>query len=174
MFSAKNFVLKSILTLLVFITLAGFSPQKNKNGKKNSANFHNDSIVCDSIIKVAEKHIKKPYCYGSRVPNCFDCSGFVSHVFKQFEVSLPHCSSCQAQLGKFVSFVNATAGDLIFFTGRNKNSETVGHVGIVTEQKDDKIFFIHASVQAGVIVSNTKEDYYASRLMFVKRIHIEP
>lgn len=173
MFSAKKIVLKSFLTLLVFITLAGFSPKKNKYSKVNTANFYNDSSVCDSMIQIAEQYIKKPYCYGSRVPNCFDCSGFVAHVFKQFEVSLPPCSSCQAQLGKFVSFKNATTGDLIFFTGRNKNSETVGHVGIVTEQKDDKIFFIHASVQAGVIVSNTTETYYKDRLMFVKRVSID-
>ncbi|MDI1232791.1 MAG: C40 family peptidase [bacterium] len=126
----------------------------------------------DSLLAFANRYLNKPYCYGSKPPKCFDCSGFVQFCFSQFNVQLPHSSHSSAFLGKFVSVEHARKGDLIFFTGRNHASETVGHVGIVTELKDDKIYFIHASVQAGVIISNTEEDYYKKRFMMVKRFKL--
>lgn len=93
-------------------------------------------------------------------------------MFGNFGKVVPNSSGAIALHGKFISFINASKGDLIFFTGRNSQSETVGHVGIVTESKNGLIYFIHASVQAGVIVSNTGEEYYKKRLMFVKRIKL--
>jgi len=145
---------------------------------KSPAFFHvdsaiqNDSTLCDSMLKFASKYLNKPYCYGSNPPKCFDCSGFVNFVFGNFGKVVPNSSGAIALHGKFISFKNASKGDLIFFTGRNSQSETVGHVGIVTESKGGLIYFIHASVQAGVIVSNTGEEYYKKRLMFVKRIKL--
>lgn len=85
---------------------------------------------------------------------------------------MPRSSSEIATTGNFISFGNATAGDLVFFTGSNKNSEDVGHVGIVTKRELNRIYFIHASVQAGVIESHTEEKYYEDRLLFVKRLKI--
>jgi len=136
------------------------------------SSVNNDSALCDSLIRFASKYLNKPYCYGSNPPKCFDCSGFVNFVFGNFGKVVPNSSGAIALHGKFISFKNAQAGDLIFFTGRNSQSETVGHVGIVTEEKAGKIYFIHASVQAGVIVSNTEEDYYKKRLLFVKRVKL--
>ncbi len=138
----------------------------------NKINTFNDSNKCDSLFNYAKQYIGKPYCYGSKPPKCFDCSGFVNHCFSKFGISLPRSSGQIAYKGKFVSLKNAHKGDLIFFTGRNSQSENVGHVGIVEKCENDKIYFIHASVQAGVIVSNTQEDYYAKRLLFVKRVRI--
>ncbi len=126
----------------------------------------------DSLIAFAKRYLHRPYCYGSKPPKCFDCSGFVQFCFKQFNVDLPHSSHSSAFLGKFVSPEHARIGDLIFFTGRNHETETVGHVGIVTEILDGKIYFIHASVQAGVIISNSEEAYYKKRFMMVKRFKL--
>ncbi len=129
-----------------------------------------DSSKADSLIKFAKQYLKKPYCYGSKIPKCFDCSGFVMHCFNKFGKELPHSSQSIAFLGKFVSYGHARRGDLIFFTGRNSASETVGHVGIVTSIENGTINFIHASVQSGVVISNDAEAYYKSRFMFIKRI----
>ena len=131
---------------------------------------NNDKI--DSLLAFANRYLNRPYCYGSKPPKCFDCSGFVQYCFSQFNVSLPHSSHSTAFLGKFVSQEHARKGDLIFFTGREHASETVGHVGIVTELKEGKIYFIHASVQAGVIVSNSEEEYYKKRFMMIKRFKL--
>lgn len=141
---------------------------------KDSIQISNqDSVLKDSVYQFALKWLKKPYCYGSKPPSCFDCSGFVQYCFKQVGKSMPHSSASLAFTGKFVSFSHARKGDLIFFTGRNSQSENVGHVGIVREYKEGKIYFIHASVQAGVIESSSSEDYYKKRLMFVKRIKLD-
>jgi cell wall-associated NlpC family hydrolase len=132
----------------------------------------NNPETCDSLICFAKNYLHKPYCYGSRPPSCFDCSGFTAFVFNHFNAQLPHSSGSMAFLGKFVSFKHASPGDLVFFNGRASGNETIGHVGIVTEFRDGKIFFIHASVQAGVIISNSEEAYYKKRFMFVKRIKL--
>ncbi len=149
--------------------------KKKVNGSSFSVNssIKNDPAVCDSLIQFARIYLKKPYCYGSNVPKCFDCSGFVKFVFSKFAVDLPNSSGSIALKGKFISFKNAAAGDLVFFNGRSYNNETIGHVGIVTSAVNDTISFIHASVQAGVIVSHTGEDYYKKRLLFVKRVAIK-
>ncbi len=132
-----------------------------------------DSLLKDSVYQFALKWLKKPYCYGSKPPACFDCSGFVQYCFNQVGKKMPHSSSSLAFIGKFVSFAHARKGDLIFFTGRNSQSESVGHVGIVREYKDGKIHFIHASVKAGVIESNSQEEYYKKRVLFIKRIKLD-
>lgn len=134
--------------------------------------IQNNQVLCDSLINFARNYLNTPYCYGTNAPKCFDCSGFVQFVFSHFGSKLPNSSGNIAYYGKFISFKNASAGDLIFFNGRNAGTETVGHVGIVTKTEGDAIYFIHASVQAGVIVSNTKESYYSKRLLFVKRVRL--
>lgn len=37
----------------------------------------------DEVISEAQRHLGKPYVWGAAGPNSFDCSGFVSYVFKQ-------------------------------------------------------------------------------------------
>lgn len=37
----------------------------------------------DEVLKEAQKHLGKPYVWGANGPDSFDCSGFVSYVFKQ-------------------------------------------------------------------------------------------
>ncbi|MBC7425843.1 MAG: C40 family peptidase [Bacteroidia bacterium] len=131
-----------------------------------------DTSKQDRLLAYAEKHLGKRYGYGKTGKGGFDCSGFVMQCFNNFGVELPHSSSAMAYLGNFVSFEHARKGDLIFFTGRSSETETVGHVGIVTEIKNNVIYFIHASVQAGVIISNTEEIYYKKRFMLIKRLPI--
>jgi len=165
-----KFYKKNLLLLFIICFLLAFKNKEQKVFLCASSSKFNDSIKCDSLFNYAKQYLHKPYCYGSKPPSCFDCSGFVMHCFLHFGKKLPHSSSSMGYLGKFVSLGNAKKGDLVFFTGRNSNSETVGHTGIVEKVEDGKIYFIHASVQSGVIKSNSQEAYYAKRLMFVKRI----
>lgn len=163
---------RKLLFLLILPLLAMNKKDGSPAFSHVHSSIHNDPVLCDSLIRFASNYLKKPYCYGSRPPKCFDCSGFVNFVFGNFGTTVPNSSGAIALVGKFVSFEHALKGDLIFFTGRNSQSETVGHVGIVTEFKDGMIYFIHASVQAGVIISNTEEAYYKQRFMFVKRVQL--
>ena len=162
-------VLLWVLILPVILAMES-APKKDVFYAAHSA-VKNRPELCDSLINYAKQYLNSPYCYGSNVPKCFDCSGFVQFVFSHFGTKLPNSSGNIAYSGKFISFKNASAGDLIFFNGRN-TGETVGHVGIVTKTEGNVIYFIHASVQAGVIVSNSLESYYSKRLLFVKRVQI--
>lgn len=162
-------MIKSLPFIVVLLCMTAMSEKKREVFLLPEA-IHWDSARADSLIKFASQYLKKPYCYGSRIPKCFDCSGFVMHCFNHFGKTLPHSSQSMAFLGKFVSYGHARKGDLIFFTGRSSASETVGHVGIITSYNDSSISFIHASVQAGVIVSSDQEEYYKKRFMFIKRI----
>lgn len=159
-----------LVLILPLILAMETAPKKDVFYSAHSA-YKNSPALCDSLINYAKQYLNKPYCYGSNVPKCFDCSGFVQFVFSHFGTKLPNSSGNIAYYGKFISFKNASAGDLIFFNGRSAG-ETVGHVGIVTKTEGNAIYFIHASVQAGVIVSNTLESYYSKRLLFVKRVRL--
>lgn len=97
-----------------------------------------------------------------------DCSGLVYSTFKKFDFKLPRSSYEMANEGKEISKSKAEKGDLIFFkTGR---SSKINHVGIITEVKKDEILFIHSSTSKGVIISSTKQDYYAKAYDKIKRV----
>lgn len=170
-FKRPFWVFKCLLVVVLLLTSMRSEPLDSAHAVQGSG-IINDSAKSDSLIQKASLYLHKPYCYGANPPQCFDCSGLVNHVFKQFGIALPNSSGSIALYGQFVSFNHAKKGDLIFFNGRQSGTETVGHVGIVTHMQSDTIYFIHASVQSGVIVSHTKEAYYQQRLLFVKRVKI--
>ncbi|MFT5903013.1 MAG: hypothetical protein ACI9LA_002235, partial [Bacteroidia bacterium] len=64
-------------------------------------------------------------------------------------------------------------GDLIVFSGRNKASRPIGHVGIVTSDLCEPVSFIHSatSKNRGIVISAfDRYDYYKSRLVKVIRV----
>lgn len=70
------------------------------------------------IIKNAKKYLGKPYVWGgeSEAEGGYDCSGYLYNVLKDsgYKVSRTTASG-YSKLGKEVSYVNANAGDLLFF-----------------------------------------------------------
>ena len=122
-------------------------------------------------MNFAQKHIGSPYKYGGANPgHGFDCSGFVMYVFRKFGILLPHSSQSIAQLGSEKRVEEAELGDIILFKGRNTNS--IGHVGIVYNTPDDELIFIHSSSprSGGVIFSSLDDTYYQKR--FVKIVDV--
>lgn len=128
-----------------------------------------DSLT-ESILTKAKSYLNKPYCYSGKGDKCFDCSGFVYKIFAEHGIHLPSSSSQQAVCGNFTNPKTALPGDLIFFNGRKANCETIGHVGIITNVEGDEVYFIHASVKSGVIISKLSEPYYAERFMCIKNV----
>ena len=72
-----------------------------------------------------------------------------------------------AKTGKRILKKDAKPGDLIFF---NTNGSNISHVGIVTENSDGVIKFIHSSTTRGVVYSSTSDGYYARTFVCVNRI----
>lgn len=48
-----------------------------------SENVYFDVNKAEEVINEAQKHIGKPYVWGAAGPNSFDCSGYMSYIFKQ-------------------------------------------------------------------------------------------
>ena len=127
-------------------------------------------IIADSVINYGKLFLNTPYRYGSCGTSNFDCSGFTSHVFRNFGYNLHRSSAEQAEQFPSIDKTEVKPGDLVFFNGRSRNGR-VGHVGIVVHSNQGGDFeFIHASVSGGVIVSNSNENYYQRRYVRASRV----
>lgn len=111
------------------------------------------------------KHLDKKY-ENKRVK--YDCSGFVRACYKENNIRLPRSSQAQSKMGKTVT--NPDIGDLAFFKGSNLRSNKIGHVAIISDMKEDTIFFIHVTQRSGITVNHTLEPYYKRRLVSYKSI----
>ena len=132
------------------------------------------SVLPDSILAFAKTLIGIPYLYASTDPaKGFDCSGFITYVFNHFNITVPRSSVDFTNYGKEISLVKAKPGDLILFTGTDSTIRIVGHMGIVENVENDKLWFIHStSGKAKGVVITPFENYYKSR--FVKVIRVFP
>ena len=120
------------------------------------------------LIAKASENLGARYRSGATGNGGFDCSGLMFTTFKNIEMTLPRSSrDMAANAGVRINKSQAQKGDLIFFATRGRG---VSHVGMVTEVSDDEIKFIHSSTSSGVIVSSTKEAYYAKRFVQVNRV----
>jgi cell wall-associated NlpC family hydrolase len=85
----------------------------------NSASV-SQAIAGSAIIAEASKYVGIAYRSGGTSPSTgFDCSGFVSYVYAQFGISLPHNSGAYYGVGTRVD--SPQPGDIIL---------TPGHVGL--------------------------------------------
>jgi cell wall-associated NlpC family hydrolase len=127
------------------------------------------TMKADFLIAKASENIGTRYRSGGTTPAGFDCSGLMFATFKNIEMTLPRSSRDMAQnAGVRIDRAQAQKGDLIFFA--TMGGGRVSHVGMVTEVVDDEIKFIHSSTSSGVIISSTKEPYYARRFVQVNRV----
>jgi cell wall-associated NlpC family hydrolase len=129
--------------------------------------FEVSDYIKQQILNVAAESLGSPYRGGGTTPAGFDCSGFVKYTMDQFDIALPRNSAEMAKTGKRILKKDAKPGDLIFF---NTNGSNISHVGIVTENTDGVIKFIHSSTTRGVVYSSTSDGYYARTFVCVNRI----
>ena len=109
------------------------------------------------------------YTYGGKTPETgFDCSGFVSYVFRNaVNLTLPPTARAISQIGKTVKKDELQPGDLVFF---NTLKSAFSHVGIYIG--DNK--FIHAPrTGAAVRVESMQVNYWASRFNGGQRLDTE-
>jgi len=122
------------------------------------------------VVRFAKTCLGVPYKYASTdKAKGFDCSGFINYVFNHFDIAVPRISWQFTNAGTEVSLKNSEPGDLILFTGSDANSGIVGHMGIITENNEGNIKFIHASTSKGVVISSMN-NYYIPRFVKVNRI----
>jgi cell wall-associated NlpC family hydrolase len=124
----------------------------------------------DSVVTFAKTLIGTPYSYASTNPAVgFHCSGFITYVYNHFNIKVPRSSVDFTNYGKEVAIENAVIGHLILFTGTDSSSRVVGHMGIITENNNGQIKFIHStSGKANGVTITPLNEYYKKR--FVKII----
>lgn len=128
------------------------------------------NVSASDVVDFAETLIGIKYKYGSTdKEKGFDCSGFINYVFNHFHISVPRISKDFTNAGTEIPIKSSKPGDLILFTGSDANSGVVGHMGIVTENKNGDLKFIHASESRGVIISGMNS-YFIPRFVKVNRI----
>lgn len=126
--------------------------------------FDNVSSFQTDLVNFAKLHLGKKYKPGGKGPYVFDCSGFTSFVFRNFDIKLSPASRLQGQEGTRVNVSDLRVGDLMFFSGRRGGS-TVGHVGMVidVDKETGKVKFIHASTKHGVVIQSFPDGAYYSK-----------
>ncbi|UWY30254.1 NlpC/P60 family protein [Flavobacterium sp. TR2] len=128
----------------------------------------NYSELIDQLIASAVGNIGTRYRSGGTTKAGFDCSGLMFCTFGNFDIKLPRSSIEQSRIGTKVATDEAQKGDLIFF--RTNGRRHINHVGMVVENIDGEIKFVHSSTHGGVMISSTKEPYYTRAFSQVNRV----
>ena len=123
----------------------------------------------DSVISTSKQLLGK--AYGSKSPsgNILDCSGFIKYIWSIKGIHISGSSKTIASNITKLDLNEIKKGDLLFFTGRNKNSEVVGHVSMVIERTDSTFKMIH-SCNRGVVIDDFPRSYYDERFLFAGRL----
>lgn len=167
MTTTKKIIFNTLAALA--ITTAPLQAQTVNVQQETTRAAEHTTINPQDIVEFSASFKGVPYKYGASSPKAFDCSGFTSYIFRQFEIHLPRSAKSQYRFGKKIDRKNLKPGDLVFFSGR-KVSKQVGHVGIVSYVGDDHFRFIHASVHRGITESNINETYYTIRYVGARRV----
>jgi len=124
----------------------------------------------DRIIDFGKTFLDKPYKYKGPCSWVMDCSGYIACIFSEFGYQMPHSTPSIASIVKDVNLTEVQKGDLLFFKGRDNNSNSVGHVSIVTEVTNGNIKMMHSCNRGIVIDEYQKMDYYKKRLIKAGRL----
>ncbi|MGI6027128.1 MAG: NlpC/P60 family protein [Candidatus Scatomorpha sp.] len=120
--------------------------------------------IGEQIVAFAEQFLGTPYVWAGSSPSGFDCSGFVSYVFKNFGYSVNRTAASMYTNGVAVDKSELQIGDAVFFAS---SSESIGHVGIYIGDGE----FIHSSSGCGyVTISGLDESYYSRMYVGARRI----
>lgn len=120
-------------------------------------NIYFDSCTFEPLYHLAYNWMSVPYQYAGNSHKGVDCSGLVKMFYKElYDIALQGGSRHIYPLTKEVPVEELQQGDLVFFKIRG---DKISHVGIYL--KDG--YFVHASTQLGVTISNLSEPYYNAR-----------
>ena len=134
------------------------------------SDFAKTEQMAQDVCDYAAKFLVRPYVLGTKGPKTFDCSGFTSYVFRNFDINLSPSSKMQYTQGRGIDVTEVRPGDLLFFTSP-RNRKGVGHVGMAVKVEDGNITFIHASCKEGVKYNSyPSDDYYRRSFIGARRV----
>ncbi|MCY1531285.1 NlpC/P60 family protein [compost metagenome] len=175
--------MKKLFLILCFCFLFAFSGKAQNNTslpqqyqkmmEKVLTKVPSVNTPVTSLIDFATSLIGTRYRYASSNPDIgFDCSGFVSYVYKHFGFNGARSSADFARKGKAVKLAEAKVGDILVFTGSNSKIRKPGHVGIIySRDEEGNIKFIHSSSGKAKGVTITEMDA-AYKRRFLKAVTV--
>jgi len=127
--------------------------------------------LIDSIIDYGKTFVGLKYKYGGITPAGFDCSGFVFHIHRHFNLPLPRVPSATSLMGEIIPIDSLQPGDLVYIKTRAAYNNTIGHVMMVIEKTEDSFYVIHSASHAGLVIERFHDaPYYVSRYLFSNRL----
>jgi hypothetical protein len=148
-------------------------PFVTTNSKNNcQQNLFSNSYLREKLLENILLWLGTPYRMAGSSKKGIDCSNFVARVLEEtLHINFPANAQTQTHYVKPIkNFEDLTFGDLIFFSGRNRKSQRIGHVGIYLGNG----IFAHSSTSKGVIITHISEGYYTERFRFGGRVSLEP
>ncbi|MFD2907456.1 C40 family peptidase [Flavobacterium ardleyense] len=150
------------------VEIDNFQIENNlKNEFVEVASGTRDDISRKDLIHFATTFLGTPYVYAKQDPKVgFDCSGFINYVFKNYKITVPRSSSGFKNYGRKIAINNVKVGDVLVFTGY-RDTNSVGHLGIVSEANGMNSKFIHASSGKvmEVTISDLNSTHYSKRFL---------
>ncbi|MCK9611418.1 MAG: C40 family peptidase [Bacteroidales bacterium] len=179
-----EYILNLLFVLLMALIIPNIHSQPGNFYQKNDSIFslkkdsippdtiikpeYNESII-DSVILFGKQFLGLHYKYGGYTSQGFDCSGYVSYIFKNFGYSFPRSSSGMATVGEKVDIKSARKGDFIYFKGRSTKSSHVGHVALIIEADSGQVTMMHSCHRGVLIEKYNDSDYYKRRYLMCRR-----
>lgn len=124
----------------------------------------------DDFIAVAKEQLGKPYVYGAKGPDSFDCSGLVYYCLRSVGVKVSRYSASGfSQMDSWTTVYgkdNLRRGDLLFYKSDGSSSTYVTHVAIWLGSGQ----ILHASTSAGQICYTTWGSWSENNFLFAKRV----
>lgn len=129
------------------------------------------SRLIDSIIDYGKTFVGLRYKYGGITPSGFDCSGFVFHIHRHFNLPMPRVPNETSLIGDVVDIDSLQAGDLVYIQTRAAYDNTIGHVLMVIEKTEDSFIAIHSASHVGLVIERFHDySFYVSRYLFANRL----
>ncbi len=89
------------------------------------------------VIQIALNQVGKPYVWGAKGPNAFDCSGLTEWSYDQIGINIPTGTSGQWPGLPAPASGVLRSGDLLFFDTRSNGVPEITHVGLTSDLDGD-------------------------------------
>lgn len=159
----------TLLLSALLLTACATHPTANTPAITQELSDADKKILYEDIPVYAQSLIGTPYKFGGTSPDKgFDCSGFVSDVFRHTAgVSMPRTTIEISQVGRAIRMDELRSGDLVFF---NTLKKKFSHVGIYLSDSR----FIHAPSKGGKVrIDDMSETYWKSHYDGARRVNLQ-
>lgn len=115
------------------------------------------------LYNFIDEWMETRYQYGGTSKKGIDCSGLSGQLMRSvFTIDLPRSAREQYNISSRIGKEAMQEGDLVFFN----ISRGISHVGVYLGDN----YFVHASLNNGVIISNLEEPYYTKHFVGAGRV----